>query len=519
MVDMYKYTCMILLFLAFVVMSADEWHTSDVEDISASYCSIAVDSESHPHISYHWDYYYLKYAYWDGIWHTEVVDDYYPCGYYSSIAVDAENHPHISHIECWDNDGVRYARWNGSEWELHTLVWGGGYEYTSIALDSKGYPHVACSSYFSSPSLRYYYFDGSQWNNELFDMGDNEVSDVSIAIDSNDYPHIVYSLTGYRSGLRYLFFDGDEWIEDSIGAGEYGSIAIDSLDRPWVSYKSSGLYCAHREDGGWETEYIDWGGDYSSIALDSNDYPHICCSGGNLAYYKWNGTEWDSATVDTGNFQYSSLDLDSQDKPHICYSDVTNHVLIYAYFGPQLALDYLTNLSASVVERDVLINWAYNRDVPVSADVLRSRGGEEPEYINDNPLPGASTRYLDRGVEPGGNYVYWLEVTEADGTVSRFGPTEAVSVPAEAFTLVLDAAYPSPSREAVNFSYSIPEDGRVVLAVYDLSGRRVATPVDADETAGRHEVAWNCGDIPSGVYLYRLETSAGALTRRLVVSR
>jgi len=103
--------------------------------------------------------------------------------------------------------------------------------------------------------------------------------------------------------------------------------------------------------------------------------------------------------------------------------------------------------------------------------------------------------------------------------VSRFGPTEAVTVPEEAFALLLDAVYPSPARNAVNFAYSIPEDGRVVLTVYDLSGRRIATPVDSDETAGRHEVFWNCAEIPSGVYLYRLETNVGWLTKRLLISR
>ncbi|MCX7020894.1 MAG: T9SS type A sorting domain-containing protein, partial [bacterium] len=62
-------------------------------------------------------------------------------------------------------------------------------------------------------------------------------------------------------------------------------------------------------------------------------------------------------------------------------------------------------------------------------------------------------------------------------------------------------------------------DGRAVLSIYDLSGRRVATPVDSELTAGRHEVAWSCAEIPSGVYLYRLETAAGSLTNRLVIGR
>jgi hypothetical protein len=174
------------------------------------------------------------------------------------------------------------------------------------------------------------------------------------------------------------------------------------------------------------------------------------------------------------------------------------------------------DFGADATDEGVLVDWRCEGGEPAGVRVLR--GEEEPEAIS-GLMPGASARYLDRGVEPGGRYVYWLEVTEADGTVSRFGPTEAVTVPEEAFTLLLDAVYPSPARDAVNFAYSIPEDSHVVLTVYDLSGRRIATQVDADQTAGRHEVSWNCGNIPSGVYLYRLETNTGSLTKRLVVSR
>ena len=157
--------------------------------------------------------------------------------------------------------------------------------------------------------------------------------------------------------------------------------------------------------------------------------------------------------------------------------------------------------------------------------VLRSVNDGGPVAIHDNPLPGSATSYLDtldKGLQPlaaGMEYRYWLEVTEADGKVSRFGPTEAVSVPKEKPELILYAAYPNPSRETINFIYSLPEEGRVELSVYDLSGRRVATLVDSELTAGRHEVSWSCADVESGVYLYRLETDSGSMTKRLVISR
>ncbi|HUT97502.1 MAG TPA: T9SS type A sorting domain-containing protein [bacterium] len=176
------------------------------------------------------------------------------------------------------------------------------------------------------------------------------------------------------------------------------------------------------------------------------------------------------------------------------------------------------DIFADVRDEGVLVGWEITGDVPAGLHVLRSTGESEPEAVS-GALPGSAVRWLDRDTEAGLSYVYWLEVTDSDGTVSRFGPTEAVTFPGPAYRLTLEEAYPNPARGAVSFAYSLPADGHVELAVYDLAGRRVATVMNAETTAGRHEASWNCVEIPSGVYLYRLETSAGSLTRRLVVSR
>jgi len=178
----------------------------------------------------------------------------------------------------------------------------------------------------------------------------------------------------------------------------------------------------------------------------------------------------------------------------------------------------LVYLEARSEEEGVLVGWSVTGDTPAGLRVLREVDGEITPLHRD-ALPGTATRFLDRDAEPDVEYRYWLEATTADGVVSRFGPTEAVTVSGETPELVLYAAYPNPSREVINFVFSLPADGRVALSVYDLSGRRIASLVNAELTAGRHETSWNCSELPSGVYLYRLETGAGALTQRLVVSR
>jgi hypothetical protein len=63
----------------------------------------------------------------------------------------------------------------------------------------------------------------------------------------------------------------------------------------------------------------------------------------------------------------------------------------------------------------------------------------------------------------------------------------------------------------------------VRLAVYDLSGRRIAALIDGTRPAGSDRVRWSgAGDsgraLPAGVYLARLELDGAAVTRRIVLT-
>ncbi|NIT36445.1 MAG: T9SS type A sorting domain-containing protein, partial [candidate division Zixibacteria bacterium] len=56
------------------------------------------------------------------------------------------------------------------------------------------------------------------------------------------------------------------------------------------------------------------------------------------------------------------------------------------------------------------------------------------------------------------------------------------------------------------------------LAIYDLAGRRVATPARGDFAAGEHEVTCDLALSP-GVYVYRLEAGGNTAAKRLAVVR
>ena len=72
-------------------------------------------------------------------------------------------------------------------------------------------------------------------------------------------------------------------------------------------------------------------------------------------------------------------------------------------------------------------------------------------------------------------------------------------------TFRLHANYPNPFNPETTIRFDIRESVRVVLKVFNLLGREVATLVDAQHTPGRHEVRFEARDLPSGTYFYRVE--------------
>ena len=55
------------------------------------------------------------------------------------------------------------------------------------------------------------------------------------------------------------------------------------------------------------------------------------------------------------------------------------------------------------------------------------------------------------------------------------------------------------------------------IAVYDLLGRCVATPVDERQETGRVQIQFRTQDLPSGMYILRLQAAEQTRTQRLTV--
>lgn len=83
----------------------------------------------------------------------------------------------------------------------------------------------------------------------------------------------------------------------------------------------------------------------------------------------------------------------------------------------------------------------------------------------------------------------------------------------------LEGAYPNPVTSVAKIGFDVPTSQRATLKVYDVLGREVATLVDRVVAAGPQEVSFDATNLPSGVYLYRLEAGEVQLMQRITVVR
>ena len=159
-----------------------------------------------------------------------------------------------------------------------------------------------------------------------------------IAIDSLDRPHISYYDIG-NGYLKYAYWTGSTWdiksIDASADVGRYTSIALDSLNMPHISYydatNTSLKYAKKNPISGnfiyTTVDSVDRAGQCTSIALDGT-IPHISYftdngQKGKIKYATKPGDTWIIETVDTdlgwSNNGYTSIALDSNKKPHIAF--------------------------------------------------------------------------------------------------------------------------------------------------------------------------------------------------------
>ena len=171
------------------------------------------------------------------------------------------------------------------------------------------------------------------------------------------------------------------------------------------------------------------------------------------------------------------------------------------------------------------------RDLPRGAEIRSIQSGDRLHVLLDLGLAGerfTGGELLVLSEMPNGDGIELARATagspgvgEATVVISGSGAPGA-EIP-RGFQ-PLGNNHPNPFNPSTTIAYSVPGEtvGKVVLAVYDIRGRRVRQLVNSVHAPGQYRVAWEGTDsrgraLPSGVYFCRMSAPGFSAVRKMVL--
>ena len=176
--------------------------------------------------------------------------------------------------------------------------------------------------------------------------------------------------------------------------------------------------------------------------------------------------------------------------------------------------------------RDVLLDWTTTYEINNSGfeiDRMNSNTNswEKIGFVTGKGTSNTPNNYSFKDVSLNtGVYQYKLKQIDYNGNFEFFNLSNAVNI-GSPNTFGLSQNYPNPSNPASKIDYQLPSDGRVKLALYDLTGKEIRVLVDEQQQAGYYSVRFDGTSLASGVYFYRIfykgESGSYTKTMKLVL--
>lgn len=202
---------------------------------------------------------------------------------------------------------------------------------------------------------------------------------------------------------------------------------------------------------------------------------------------------------------------------------ITNGFSEFIFSSPDQPLPVeLVSFTAKVKSSAVHLQWETATEVnnygfeversnaaeTMNASSTQGRTWQKIGFVegNGNSNSPKSYSFTDRNASAG-KYIYRLKQVDTDGA---FDYSDEVAVdlgtPAQ---FSLSQNYPNPFNPSTLVQYAVPVQSVVVLEIYDITGTRVAQPVNALHEPGSYSALFNLTDLnlASGTYIYRLSAT------------
>ncbi|MFZ0454129.1 MAG: DUF362 domain-containing protein [Ignavibacteriaceae bacterium] len=180
----------------------------------------------------------------------------------------------------------------------------------------------------------------------------------------------------------------------------------------------------------------------------------------------------------------------------------------------------LTSFTAKINNNNIELNWETKTET-------NNRGFEIERYNNQwsrvgfmkghgSTTEASNYTFIDKIVS-GKLVKYRLKQIDYDGSFTYSRVVEVKLQLVEDYKLCQN--YPNPFNPTTTISYTIPENGHVLLEVYNSLGQKAETLVNKTLQAGIHNITWNAQYVPSGVYFYKITVNNFSQTNKMVLMK
>jgi len=181
----------------------------------------------------------------------------------------------------------------------------------------------------------------------------------------------------------------------------------------------------------------------------------------------------------------------------------------------------LTSFSASINGSDVTLSWITATELNNRGFQVERKTGEE-SWVELGFVEGRGTTtetqvytFIDKDLTSG-KYNYRIKQIDFNGTYKYYDLKEEVEITAPN-SYELSQNYPNPFNPTTKIKYSVPVEGFVNIAVFNVLGEKVANLVNSVHKAGNYEFIFDATDLASGMYIYRMESGDYISVKKMMI--
>lgn len=241
------------------------------------------------------------------------------------------------------------------------------------------------------------------------------------------------------------------------------------------------------------------------------------------------GFQWRNDTTLKFNYiwvkNYDTVDSTG----HVNSINFDHIVVAKKYIGPINTLPLpveLNSFNASVKKNTVELIWTTNFEQNNSGFEIERKDAANNLWIKTGYVKGSGNSFnlvsykFSEKIEGKGKFNYRLKQIDNNGNYKYYELLSLVEIE-EPEKFNLSQNYPNPFNPNTKIDFDLPEDSRVTLVIFDMTGKEIVRHLNNEfKSSGFHSAVFYADFLSSGVYFYMLKAESNSknylITKKMI---